>query len=553
MKVLFRSIEKFLSEAIASRIVVFCCVAGKIPVIFFYNYTGRDKIYSLSASYNLLHGKGWTNSSYSLSNLDTEILQPFCHWPPGYGLLLTPFQAIFRENIYLSTALLESIFFILFVFLCRGILATQKLSRGWINISTIFLSFFSHDFIENSLGTDLPALVFLLAAFYFSIRLWQNASHMPVKRTGFIIGISLFFTGFIRYMYVPVGIFIALLMLMLCQWKKNQAARPGFVIAAFTTIAGLAAAMIFQDNACGSPFYTGIHEKGIFWNHLSYWHPATVAAVADLNFMPVQLSGFAGISFTGWLYIFNVINLFVYAWIVFIAIKFFSKYLPKRDSELPWFEALGLLITGSIIGELAILSLTNGLKYTISGESWTFIVEGRYHAFPVVFFQLFLLKKVSAVTTSAWINIKKIYRFALIICMTVWIVNSLHQIYYTVKVTGNFREMKAGVSREKDYVYFEKLLKETRDNNPGTRILVASDDQYYTFLATMLNAKGIHSVESLNQPLPEVSETTLLITAIHNNNLGKLKTYFDNNKAELIHEVAGTRFYFQSIQPKPAN
>ena len=44
--------------------IILFCIAAKSLLITFYSYTGKDKIYSLSASYNLLHGKGWTNSFF---------------------------------------------------------------------------------------------------------------------------------------------------------------------------------------------------------------------------------------------------------------------------------------------------------------------------------------------------------------------------------------------------------------------------------------------------------------------------------------------------------
>ena len=112
---------------------------------------------------------------FYLNDLDKEILEPFCYWPPGYGLLITPFQKLFGTNIFLGTTIFEICCFVFFILLCRAILKTQGLSRAWLNISTLLLSFSSHDFIENSLGTDLLAMDFLLGFFYAAIRIWNSS------------------------------------------------------------------------------------------------------------------------------------------------------------------------------------------------------------------------------------------------------------------------------------------------------------------------------------------------------------------------------------------
>ncbi len=523
------------------------CIAAKSILIFYYTYTGKDKIYSLSASYNLLHGKGWTNSFYYAEDVTREVLIPFCHWPPGYGLLFTPFQMLFRENIFLATAALEILYFIAFILLCRGILATQQLSRGWINLSTILLSFYSHDFIEASLGTDLIALVFLLGFFYCCLLIWRGGSKTTLLWLGIIAGGCLFFAGFTRYMYVPVGLFLAILMPLVSYWKKNKIAMPPYLVAMATSVTGLVTAMFLQDAACGSPFYTGIKEQGVFWNNLSYWHPAAVAAFTDMNFVPVQLAGFTGISFFSWLKVFNIINWLIYLWIIFALVRYAARYWNSGWSKFPLFELLGSVISAAIIAELALLSLTNGLKYTVYEESWTFIIEGRYHAFATVFMQLFLLKKVAAIKTPQLTS--RFYGFIFAACFFLLVLNSIHQVYFTAKVGLNYSTMKANATREQDYVYFESLLKSTRAQNPNKEILVAADDRYYVMLASMLNAKGILDIEILNNKTPAVDQETILFFIFYGGHEKQYQGYLQNNDVKLVREVAGTRFFMQMLRP----
>ncbi len=537
-----------LSHRGCSFFITALCIAAKSLLIFYYTYTGKDKIYSLSASYNLLHGKGWTNSFYYAEDVSREVLIPFCHWPPGYGLLFTPFQILFGENIFLGTAVLEVLGFIAFILLCRGILATQHLSRSWINLSTILLSFYSHDFIEASLGTDLLALVFLMGFFYCSLLIWRGGSKSTLLWLGLIAGACLFFAGFTRYMYVPIGLFLAILMPVVSYWKKNKIAMPAFLLAMAIGVTGLVAAMFVQDAACGSPFYTGIKEQGIFWNNLSYWHPAAIAAFTDMNFVPVQLSGFTGISFVNWLRVFNFINWLIYLWIIIAVVRYVVRHWNSDWTRFPLFELLGSIISAAIIAELAVLSLFNGLKYTVYEESWTFIIEGRYHAFATVFMQLFLLKKVAAIRTGR--NNSRFYKFIFAACFFLLVLNSIHQVYFTAKVGLNYQAMKANSTREQDYVFFERLLKSTREQHPDKEILVVADDRYYMMLASMLNAKGILDAETLNSHTPAVDHETILFFIFYGEHENQYQGYLQNNDIKLLKEVAGTRFYMQILGPR---
>lgn len=545
MQSLYKIGFNFLSNKKVSFFILLLCIVSKSVLIFFYSYTGRDKIYNLSASYNLLHGKGWTNSFFYLEDINKEVLKPFCHWPPGYGLLITPFQMVFGENIFLSTTIFEIMCFVLFILLCRAILKTQKLSTPWLNLYTILLSFFSHDFIQASLGTDLPALVFLFGFFYSSIRIWNSGNQRSAIMLGIIAGICLFFAGFTRYMYAPVCLFIAIVLLVLSHWKKNKIAGAGYLLTLVICFLALGAAMVFQNAACGSPFYTGIEKKGFFLENLEYWHPASIAAFINLDFVPVQLEKFSSVSYSAWLQIFGWTNLVVYFFFVVVASYYFYKVRKVPADGLPIFDFIGFIFSFTIIGELAILSLTNGPQYWESGNTWTFIVEGRYHAFPVVFLQLFFLTKVAQ--TQGMFKFKSFHKSILSFCFILFLLNCLHQVYFTTKVALNYKSMKENALREQDYVFFESLLVKTKKENPEKDILVASIHEFYVLLASMHNAKGIVDGYKLRNYIPPVTKPSVLITVTEAQYESMYTEYLKNNNVKLIKEVAGTRIYIQLL------
>jgi hypothetical protein len=546
MRNFYQYIFAFFSNKRAAFFIIPLCIIAKSVLIFFYSYVGKDKIYSLSAGYNLLHGKGWTNSSYYLDDLGREVLTPFCYWPPGYGLLTVPFQKIFGQNIFLASTIVECLFFVVFILLCRAILKSQNLSVAWLNVSTLLVSFVSHEFIETSLGTDLPALCFVLGFFYGSIRVWDSKQKRKIVKYGIIAGLCLFFAGFTRYMYVPVSWFISVVLLAVSYWKNNIEAQKGYWLLFGVCFVGITAAMIFQNNACGSPFYTGIDRKGIFWNNLSYWYPSAIAAFVNINLVAVQLGKNSSIPYWTWQQLFSWLNLIIYLPIIFAGANFFYRFRKRNDTGFPAFSFIGFVLSAAIIGELALLSLTLFEKPT-SGGVWTFIEEGRYQAFPVVFLQLYFFKTLA--TANNLFRFKKGSSFILSVLFVLYIVNAIHQVYYTAKVAANYRSMKEEAVREQDYVFFESLLKTTIRENPGTDILVASSDKYYPLLASMLGKKGMADGNRLEVFKPAVGKPTILFTVIFGPQLNKYQNYLRRPDVKLVKVVAGTSIYIQSLNP----
>jgi len=547
MKNFLNAIYNLFSRKGISLYIIFFCIAAKSILIIFYSYIGRDKIYSLSAGYNLIHGKGWTNSFYYLNDLDKEILQPFCHWPMGYGLLTTPFQKVFGTNLFLSTTLFEILCFGFFILLCRNILKIMGLSLAWLNISTILLSFFSHDFIERSLGTDLLALDFILGFFYCSIRLWSNVDTRLALRLGLVSGTCLFFAGFTRYHYVPVAMFMVLALWLISYWKRNRVAMKGYFFAVLICFSGLIAAMLFQQSACGSPFYTGIDKKGIFIENLGYWHPSVIAAFVNLDMVPVQFEKYSSISYSSWMELLNWINLFFYLCLVIAFCIFFYRKRNSSRGDFPIFIISGTLLSAAIIGGLALLSLTHSPKYTLAGEAWTFIVEGRYYAFSVVFLQLLFLTVVAK--RNDLFAGRKVAKGLVFFLSLLFFLNAAHQMYYTTKVALTYKTMKTAVVREQDYVYFESLLVSTIKENPGRDVLVASSDSYYPLLASMHNQKGIADPYSLDSRVPIVRKPAVLFTVVTAPEKKRYINYLNNKEVRFVKEVAGIKIYKQLLEP----
>jgi hypothetical protein len=474
------------------------------------------------------------------------MLTPFCYWPPGYGLLMTPLQSIFKTNIFLSTTLFEIICFIAFLLLCRAILKTQGVGPAWLNIATLMLSFFSHDFIEVSLGTDLPALCFLLGFLFLIIKVWQGAATgKKIIRLGISAGLCLFFAGFIRYPYVPVGILVSFLILSAGYWKKNKLALPGLWACAITGVTGLAIAAIFQTATCGSPFYITKSETGIYFHNWLYWHPAAVSAFINPDFASVQLEKITPVSYLNWMMFFSNANLVIYFSLLVAAGIYFLK--KRKSPEVSFFYFMGFCLSFAIVAELAFLSLTNSTHFSVLGYPWTFISEGRYYAFLIVFIQLLFFSEFARMAFS--FNGRSFKKTFLWFLFVFFLLESLHQVYITSKVALNYKSVKAAVSRERDYLFFEKLLTKIIKENPGKEILVASTDKYYTLLASIHGKKGLAAHNKLNDAVPAVLKPAILFTVILQPEQKNFSNYTGRKDVSLLKVINETKFYMQYLFP----
>lgn len=547
MNRLFQHFKVLLADKYVSTFILAVCIMFKSVLIFFYSYTGWDKMNHLSASYNLLHGKGWTNSFYYTDQLDKEVLEPFCLWPPGYGLMVTPVEYFTKNNLLLGANIVEVFSFIALILLCRGILKAQGVNKLWISISTILLSFYSNESIEKSLGTDLPGLVFMLGFFYCALRLWRlNSRHVSIW-LGIAGGLCLFMAGFTRYMYIPVALFGAAFMLIVAYWKNNKLSLKGYWVCLTVCAAGLGIASLYQASVCTDPVYVGIDKRGIFLKNWEYWHPATLAAFLDVNVYPTFLERITSIPYVLWKKLFGWINIAVYVCLLVNAVRFIPTVKKSKTNDFPVFEVLGFLLSVAIIGELAMLSLTYSAKYKFSGNSWTFITEGRYQAFAVTFLQLFILSKIAK--TGVWFRRRDIREYAILALFALMCLNSLHQVYFSTKVAFDFRDQKNSLQRDKDYVFVESYLLQAMRDNPGKEVLVTSVDRYFPLMASVHGAKGVKDEYNINKISSVVTKPSILITVITPEQLEQYRPFTERKDVKLLNIVNHMYIYRQDIFP----
>ncbi len=170
-------------------------------------------------------------------------------YPPlGWPVLLSPLHIFGWKSFFLLPLVLHLIGYYYF----RKILLQLEIDSAFSFLYLLYPTFVFH---SRTLMADLPAAVFFLIGFYYSI---QNQK-WELLLAGICFGISLW----IRY--ASVVVIIALVAtLVFRDWKNNESVKNHRIIpllCGFAPFVLLLAA--YHSLALGSPFVTGYHRIGI--------------------------------------------------------------------------------------------------------------------------------------------------------------------------------------------------------------------------------------------------------------------------------------------------
>lgn len=535
----------FLSKPLTTWLITGVCIAAKSRLIFHYSFIGWDKIQNINAAHNLLNGHGINIEKFYTSHINQPVVEPFCMWPPGFALFFSPFLKLFRSNYWQAVTIFDILFFIFFLLVSRALFRVLGAGTALINILTVIISFFSYDFITSSAATDMHAAVLLLTAVLFIIKIWD--SERIKIAWGILAGLFLFLAAFFRFMYAPVVLLFIAGIVFLALIKKRKSVFS--LLISFSTCALLITLMeIRAVNECGSLAYMIKTEKGFFPKNMKFWAPFVLAAFGNVTLAATQLQKITSYSFESWMIVFDYISKFSLMVLAYIAFLFVIKFFRKKNTpdRVSVFILSGTAISLLVIAEMIWLSLTNK-QYETSSLKWTFIADMRYFAYPVVFLQQIFLVWLFKTDFSG--SFKKIIAAVL---LSFLMLEVAHEVYFTGKVFLNRKTVRLSDHKGKDYVYFENHLKSLIKNHPGKEILVASEDAYYTSLASLYNQKGIYDPINLNRGLPAVNKESVLLMVIPATKKINYESYIRQSGVIFLHEVSGYLFYQQFLSPQYA-
>lgn len=433
------------------------------------------------------------------------------------------------DNYWLITTAVEILFFIFFILVLRRIFTELGFSNEQKNTATILCGLFPYDFIEDSLGTDLPALVFLLMFIFLIMVMVRGRQSAGLA---LLAAFSLIMAGTIRYPYVPVGLACSI-GLILIPWFRNLTYLKAIRLTGLIGFIGLGLLLLFQQWHCGSPFYLRDVEKGIYPENLQYWHPVLLAALINIPTTATILSNAIAISYVDWLWVFQWIN-------IIIAVSLLTYLLKRfRLSDLSAAEKTliisGLFISVSILALLTFLSLTTAKYEFVNNYRWTFIAEGRYFAFLILFLQICLM--------AVFFHRKTLSLFVkILLCaaLLIWCSSVLHQVYRGSKIILQYKEMKGNVTREQDYVYFMNYLDTA---NKKEELIVISSDQFYPVYAQLKGAKGVHINDLSVIENWDARHRSNMLIIVHDSEMQYYQTNLQELAAKKLMSFPGVQFF----------
>ena len=213
------NLKRFLSLPVVTIGIIIVAIAVRIFFQIYFLSITNDKSYQILAAQNFLAGNGFTLHEVLVDDLSQSAYVPLIKWPPGYSLLLTPFLALCKNNVVLATLLLDAITCISFIIFTRKLLLRFSLPIWLVNIYTLISGFFLYSFCLAS-STDFLTLTIFIIAIYYSLKLSAAENLKPGLLL--LIAVLLFFTGFIRYLYLPVAFVIPFCFMVNGLFNKNK-------------------------------------------------------------------------------------------------------------------------------------------------------------------------------------------------------------------------------------------------------------------------------------------------------------------------------------------
>jgi hypothetical protein len=538
-----QQIKSFLSSRFASVFIIIVSIAARIIQKIHFTGVGGDKAYQLQATKNLLEGHGISIHEVVASDLSHASYTPLIKWPPGYSLLASPFYALDHNGFLWGSVWLDILFAALFVWLARKIILLFDLPVYLANIYSLVTGFLLLDFCSYG-STDLISIVFYQAAIYFSLKLAKSPGNNYTIAA--FIGLLLFFSGLVRYLFIPVAFVIPLYFVASGLINRNKLFTRHGLSMLFSLVILTAGLLIFQQLSGGSATYVMETEKGFYPQHLLRVHPFLFASFANLELFLVQWEKFSG---TGYLVIGNYVRYVHFAFLLVI-LGLFLQWLYRKRMIRPnlteHYFYIGAFSSLATIGVLAFLSVSNALLIEPQ-INWTFLDEARYYAVPIFFTQQLLFILLG----RYWGSVKKAGRLLLVSCFAILVLSTVHSVYYTIQRVaagraGFFFEKKEFASMD----YSRQLLQKLIAENPGKNIVCsAATPMFNNFGAIWENIPGLYDYEKLNTLQLSATKETIVFVVVWDRDAYRLRKFLDNPGKQLIGSINDYRFYTLHVKP----
>ena len=538
-------IPRFLSQPAFSIFSIIFAVLNRGIFSYFTSSIGKDKRLHITMAENLLNGKGLGATKYYLNDVYKPVFDLSQPFPPGYSLLVSPFLKLFNNDEYMAATTLDVLIAVVFVLVIRWVCKTIGLNTPATNLVTIIAGCFQYTFFLYSTPTDALCLTLLFAGIGQAINMSKLDAVSINARHIILTGCLFFLPGFFRYISVPIGLLLSLLLLATAYVKKDKTfIRKSFliflVVSVFTI--SLFLFLYFYSGSTPPTYYT---QKGFYPRNLIHWYPFIPASFINLDFAAQRVAQIASIHYSNaftWFEILNVVLLLILFILLFI-------WYRRRKSIYPA-TAFGLFIHfGTIVSLLTMLLLAFLAVRWAPKEgpySWTFVMEERY------FSPIYIFLQIAVIGWIVGTGIRKIrgwIKAIVLLAILVLSVEIAHGIYYNAKIVLFYEAMKAKHNYQSDYLYLSSLISKLETQFPNQEIIVASADKVYAQLAIKSGHVGIFDIENIGKFPIKVRQKSLLVLPVSQWDYWMMKDYIQVHNPKLMATVSGTRFYLLELNP----
>lgn len=533
--------KSFASSRAATAISLLAAILAKLGLLRLFLAIGYDKAALVLSAKNFLHGQGISIGKSPLTDVSQKYYEWFIGWPPGYCLTISPFLYFLENNYMLACYLVDVLATVLFfIYLWRTLLFLQF--PPWLrNAFLLFQGFFIESYIESSHPTDFLGLALFLAALFHCSRLCISVR----PRWGDVFACLFFFyyAALVRYQYISIAIALPILLAFVGVIQHRKTWIVQGLVQAVLLGAGVVALFLFQQAKAGHMMMYVAGERGFFPENLQYMSPFILSAFFNLNFVVLQLAILFRSSYPHLYTAADWIGLPFALFFVILYIRFFFRKLralsTPRDVFFFFFGAAAMIT----IGLLLYLSLTISSDIGPPYKLWTYVMDNRYFAVPI------LLTQVAA---CWWLFGETTRRLRILKAMIVVVAMAevLHSMYFLVKGYSHpllsFRET---IKKTPEVEFACNYILTQSKKEPGTPVVVVSPEVQIEYFADWYGANPVFVHLKMNSVRLNTSRKVNILVGVDSKTSALLGPLIQEAHAKPV-GTAGN-YYFYSYEHAP--
>jgi hypothetical protein len=536
------TLKKYLSTPLASALSLLLAVLIKLGLIRSFLEIGNDLLLTVVTTRHWLQGYGISILSSEISDLARSAYVPYTGWPPGIHLQLAPFLLVCGDDLVRAIFLLMMVVTIFFFLILKELLRLIGFPAWLANLFLLFQSLILGKMLLISNPTDYTGLIWLLGSLLFI-----GKGLYSQKPLGWHI-LSLFFlilAGLTRYQYVAVVVLLGVAVVLLgIMNKKRTWIRQGLLLTAVTSFILIAVIAVFVSQV-SADFYLMPLKRGFYARNVLHTYPFMLSSFLNVELFTIQLSKIMHLPYRTVVGLFTGLNYMLVALFLGYMVYWFARYKWKAESFWETFKILGGFTSLVTIAVIFLLSFILGTQLEPLLGNWTFVMEARYFAFPVLFLQIFLWRLLFVDPGT-----KKGFRFfrpLLIFFVLIWMT---HGCYVLLRKVQGLVPMEDVPFKEEEIVFVKNTILANQQSRPEKRLVFTGVNKLVCYTANWYGVPALYQPLTLNQLTPAASKETVLIVGVRKRHKYLLKEFLMRKDISLIFETDQFEFYSLHIEPK---